>query len=80
VCSKAIQLWNVRQKVTLTFEAEARLNIKNPVRTAKKTPHFAITTINWLTAFKEIIAVYRETHMKPVNTACGQSASYLLLK
>jgi hypothetical protein len=31
---------------------------KNPVRTSKRTPHFTITAINWLTPFKEIIAVY----------------------
>jgi hypothetical protein len=33
---------------------------KNSVRTAKKTPHFTITKINWLMLFKEIIAVYTE--------------------
>jgi hypothetical protein len=31
---------------------------KNPVRTSKRTPHFTITKINWLTLFKQIIAVY----------------------
>jgi hypothetical protein len=31
---------------------------KNLVRTAKKTPHSTVTKINWLTLFKEIIAVY----------------------
>jgi hypothetical protein len=47
----------------LTYEAEARLIIfKNSVRTAKKTQHFTITKINWLTLFKEIIAVYSENH------------------
>jgi hypothetical protein len=35
---------------------EARLNdINNSVRTSKRTPHFTITKINWLTLFKEII-------------------------
>jgi hypothetical protein len=43
---------------------------KNSVRTTKKTPHFTITKINWLTLFKEIIAVYSENHMKPINTKC----------
>jgi hypothetical protein len=33
---------------------------KNSVRTSKRTPHFTITKINWLTVFKEIIAVYIE--------------------
>jgi hypothetical protein len=40
---------------------------KNSARTAKKTPHFTITKINWLTLFKEIIAVYSENHMKTIN-------------
>jgi hypothetical protein len=41
---------------------------KNPVRTSKKTPHFTITNINWLTLFKEIIAVYSENPKKLINT------------
>jgi hypothetical protein len=32
---------------------------KNSVRTSKRTPHFTITTINWLTLFKEIITIYK---------------------
>jgi hypothetical protein len=40
------------------------LLFKNSVRTAKKTPHFTITKINWLTLFKEIIAAYTENHTK----------------
>jgi hypothetical protein len=43
------------------------------IRTAKKTQHFTITKINWLTLFKEIIAVYSENHMKPINTVCLQN-------
>jgi hypothetical protein len=35
---------------------------KNSVRTAKKTQHFTIIKISWLTLFKEIIAVYSENH------------------
>jgi hypothetical protein len=46
---------------------------KNSVRTAMKTPHFTITEINWLTLFKEIIAVYSENHAKPINTKCRVS-------
>jgi hypothetical protein len=41
---------------------------KNPVRTSKRTPHFTITEINWLTLFKEIIVVYNENYAKPINT------------
>jgi hypothetical protein len=40
---------------------------KNSVRTSKRTLHFTITKINWLTLFKEIIAVYSENHAKPIN-------------
>jgi hypothetical protein len=41
---------------------------KNSVRTSKRTPHFTITKINFLTLFKEVIAVYSENHAKPINT------------
>jgi hypothetical protein len=41
---------------------------KNSVRTSKRTPHFSISKINWLTLFKEIIAVYNEKDKKPINT------------
>jgi hypothetical protein len=40
----------------------------NSVRTSKRTPHFTITKINWLTLFKEIIDVYSENHTKPLHT------------
>jgi hypothetical protein len=49
---------------------------KNSVRTSKRTPHFTITKINWLTLFKEIIAVYIENHTKPIN----QNAALLTAK
>jgi hypothetical protein len=35
---------------------------KNSVRTENKTQHLTVTKINWLTLFKEIIAVYCENH------------------
>jgi hypothetical protein len=41
---------------------------KNPVRTSKRTPHFTITKINWLTLVKEIIAVYSDNYAEIVNT------------
>jgi hypothetical protein len=40
---------------------------KNSVRTSKRTPHFTITAINWLTLFKEIIAVYVTNYTKPIQ-------------
>jgi len=44
---------------------------KNSVRTSKRTPNFTITSFNFLTLFKEIIAVYSENHAKPINTKCS---------
>jgi hypothetical protein len=44
---------------------------RNLVRTAKKTPHFTITKINWLTMFKETIPVYSDNHTKSINTKCS---------
>jgi hypothetical protein len=44
---------------------------KDSVRTSKRTPHFAITSINFLTLLKEIIAAYIENHTKPINTKCN---------
>jgi hypothetical protein len=44
---------------------------KNSVPTSKRTPHFTVTKINWLTLFKEIITVYSENHAKPINTKCS---------
>jgi hypothetical protein len=32
---------------------------KNPVRTSKRTPHFTVTTVNWLTLFKEIKSLFK---------------------
>jgi hypothetical protein len=49
---------------------------KNSVRTAKKTPHFTITKINWLTLFKKIIAVYTENHKKHMS----KNADLLIVK
>jgi hypothetical protein len=70
-----------RRETHEPFEAAARLIIfKNSVRTAKKTPHFTITKINWLTLFKKIIAVYSENHAKHINTLCGQNAELLIVK
>jgi hypothetical protein len=44
---------------------------KDSVRTSKRTPHFTITKINWLTLFKKIMAAYIENHAKPINTKCN---------
>jgi hypothetical protein len=40
-------------------------------RTSKRTPHFTVTKINWLTLFKETIAVYRDNHAELINTKCS---------
>jgi hypothetical protein len=36
-------------------------------------------TVNQLTLFKEIIAVYCENHMKLLNALCGQNADSLMV-
>jgi hypothetical protein len=41
--------------------------LKHLVPTSKKTQHFSITKINWLKQFKEIVAIYSENHIKPIN-------------
>jgi hypothetical protein len=39
-----------------------------------------MTTINWLTLYKEIITVYYENHTKHINTPCGNNAVLLIVK
>jgi hypothetical protein len=41
--------------------------VKNSVRTAKKTPHFTVKNVNWITLFKEITAVYNKNHKRSIN-------------
>jgi hypothetical protein len=48
---------------------------KNSVRTSKRTPHFTITKITWLTLFKEVITVYSENHTKPINKNASSLAA-----
>jgi hypothetical protein len=44
---------------------------KKSVRTSKRAPHHHYNTnINWLTLFKEVIAVYTENRTDPTNTKC----------
>jgi hypothetical protein len=49
---------------------------KNAVRTSRRTPHFTITKIYWLTLFKEIIAVYTDNHAMSIK----QNAVLLIVK
>jgi uracil DNA glycosylase len=53
---------------------------KNSVRTTKKTERNSMTTINWLILFKEIITVYTENNMKPINMLSGQNAELLIFE
>jgi hypothetical protein len=52
-------------KSTIVFKI-----LKDSVRTSKRTQHFTITKINWLTLFKEITAVYTENRMESININC----------
>jgi hypothetical protein len=49
------------------LEADTRLHniLRIQPFTSKRTPHFTIAKINWLTLFEERIAVYSENHKKP---------------
>jgi hypothetical protein len=51
------------------LKQEAHLNniYKSPVLTSKETQHLSITKIDWLTVFKDIIAVYSENHTKRIK-------------
>jgi hypothetical protein len=51
------------------------MELVSSVRTAKKTQLFAITKINFLVLFNEIIAVYTENHTRLI-----QSAQLLIIK
>jgi hypothetical protein len=58
----------------LLFEAEALLNntvFKNSVHVSSRTTDFTITSTNFSRLIKEVLAVYIETHTKPIkiNTA-----------
>jgi hypothetical protein len=46
----------------------AQIIFKNLVCTAKKTPHFTIAEISWLTLFKEIIVFFSENLIKHIST------------
>jgi hypothetical protein len=45
--------------------------LKDTVRSSKKTLHFSIENIKWLTPFKKTITAYTENHIKRKNTLCG---------
>jgi hypothetical protein len=52
---------------------------ENSSRSSKKPQHVPVTKIMWLMLFKEIIVVYSENLMKPVNTLCGQTAQLFIV-
>jgi hypothetical protein len=64
----AVATWNLG--TVSAFAKLVYILFKNSVRTSKRTPHFTITKTNWLTLFKEVIAVYNDKHKKPINTKC----------
>jgi hypothetical protein len=57
----------VKIMLVSSVEAEAHLIFKNPALSTKKAG-VTITKMNWLILFKEMIAVYFENNMKPINT------------
>jgi hypothetical protein len=79
---KSLVFWTKRPVPPLFNPLQLKLiyiTFKHSVRTAKKTQLFTITKINWLTLFKEIIAVYSENYTKHINTLCGKMQNRWLL-
>jgi hypothetical protein len=75
------------ERLVSTYESTRRHNpeeqhrhFKHSVRAAKETQHVSMTTISWLTLFREIITVYSENHKKHMNTLCVQNAELLKVK
>jgi hypothetical protein len=64
------QTASVIRRNFLTLWSSFKLHSKYAVRTAKKTPHFTIAEISWLTLFKEKSPVYTDSRAKPMNTKC----------
>jgi hypothetical protein len=58
-CDMNTSKWIIPLKPKLVY-----ITFKNSVRTARKTPHFTIAKISWLTLFKEINAVYSDESYK----------------
>jgi hypothetical protein len=57
--------WCFHMNQFFPFQAEpVQIIFKNSVPTSKKTQHFIITQISWLTLFEEIIAVCTNNHTK----------------
>jgi hypothetical protein len=57
------------------FEAKSKFQFL-PQRKHNTSP----LKISWLMLFGEIITVYLENHMKPINTVCGKNALLLIVK
>jgi len=51
---------------------------KKSVRTSKRTQHFTITKIKWLTVFKEIIAIYSDIIQDPLLPISYAGSTYSL--
>jgi hypothetical protein len=54
--------------------------LKDSVRTAKKTQLVSITTVSWLTLFKETIPVYCENHAKHIIPSVATNSELLNVK
>jgi hypothetical protein len=59
---KSLRLWPFPKLINPLKSKLVQMLFKNSVRTSKRTQHFTITKLNWLTLFKEINAVYSENH------------------
>jgi hypothetical protein len=82
---RRLEIYKTRQNVKIILikplkPKHVEIIFNNSVRTAKKTQHFAITKINWLMLFKEIIAIYSDNHMEPINTISVENVELLVVK
>jgi hypothetical protein len=84
ICCYAVQ-WKSFRILELTFTGLHSVGyqkvdlFKNSVHTSHKMQHVSITETILPIQFKEIIAVYSENHIKPINMLCGQNV-FLMLK
>jgi hypothetical protein len=69
-----------KTKLALTLWSRSSSKLYLKIQFVPQRKHLTIAKINWLTLFKEIIAVYYENHTKPKNTLCGQNVELHIVK
>jgi hypothetical protein len=71
----------VRKKELPVMVLLSRINLEYKlIWNTFEAEHFTITKISWLMLFSEIIVLYAENHMKPINTLCGENVELVNVK